>query len=451
MGALARKRGRLRYFAMENRLSSTEGERAAPSPLHLARRAARHWKMVTAISVIGLCATGIAARITDQIYRSEAVLLYRQPIRQNNYGDSGADSARRVATRLQDMLLAPDRLRRVADEVRLYPELDDRHAAADEMRRKVLFQPRDGSTFLITFDAATPQLAQKVASRLAETLIADNSKQRTGEAEETRRLLDTERKRLEAEADEREKAVTAFLRLHPEAAMPREAMTDRGTDSGGADLSNLQRELDRVRGGSSAGRTGVSISDPDLVAARQRALAELLQARKELASRQENLTDAHPDLMAARAKVKQAEAIVLELRERTAPAAAPASADDSRTAGEKSASAALEAEIVRLRSSSRASGRPRINSKALRGRITDAAARAGPGAHATGEHRGSTVPGVAGGQAGEQCRGWSAGAAGSSVPTWAAAGQRSQKGGDGRCRSGADAGDRGRVPPRTFR
>ena len=65
---------------MENRLESTPGEGAAPSPLHLARRAARHWKMVAAILVVGLVATVMAARSTDQIYRSEAVLLYRQPV-----------------------------------------------------------------------------------------------------------------------------------------------------------------------------------------------------------------------------------------------------------------------------------------------------------------------------------------------------------------------------------
>jgi uncharacterized protein involved in exopolysaccharide biosynthesis len=301
---------------------------------YLARRAARHYVLFLAVLAVGLLATAAVVRFTDQIYRSETVILYRSTRPGTN--DTSSDASRRVASRLQDMLMSRERIGRVIKELSLYPEVKNRDEAADEMRKKIAFRARDGNTFLVTFDAESPALAQAVVARLAASLIEDNMRLRVQEAEETRRFLNLERLRLREEVKAKEAALTAFLRSHPGAVI-----REGGGDASGAGMDELQREMERLRGSGEGGRP-----DPDVIATIRKAEADYDQAQKDVDEKQQRLTDVHPDLIAARGKVRQAETHLQRVREAAGlvrPAAAAAGGENREQV------AALERQMARLR------------------------------------------------------------------------------------------------------
>lgn len=307
--------------------------RAPMSPaLYLARRAARHYVLLLAVLAGSLVATAAVVRYTDQVYRSEAVVLYR------NSADNSSDSSRRVGSRLQDMLMSSERIRRIANELSLYPKVKNRDEAADEARKKIQFRARDGSTFLISYDAESPALAQAVVTRLAATLIEDNTRLQLQDATETRRFLQQEEARLGQDVKAREATLTAFLRAHPEAL-------GRNEGGGGppAGLDDLQREMDRLRGVPSADGK----PDADAIAVVRRAETDYDTALKDLTEKQQRLTDVHPDLISARLRAKQAEATLQRLRE-AAGLGHPAPANNN--GAEKDAQvAAIERQMAQLR------------------------------------------------------------------------------------------------------
>jgi succinoglycan biosynthesis transport protein ExoP len=321
-------------------------ERRPVSPaLYLARRAVRHYGLFLAVLAATLLVTAVVVRYTDQVYRSETVILYR------NGADNTSDSSRRVASRLQDMLMSHDRILRVMNELHLYPKVKNRDEAADEVRKKIVFRARDGATFLISYDAESPALAQAVAARLASSLIEDNTRLRVQEAQETRRFLAQEQARLSQEVKAREATLTAFLRAHPDAL-------GRETGGGGepAGMDELQREMDRLRGTpSSDGRP-----DADVIATVRRAEADYDVAQKDVTDKEQRLTDVHPDLIAARLRAKQAAANLQRLRE-AAGLNRPA-VDGS--GAQKDQVASIEREMARLRRS-RPAGAPRVTRQQL--------------------------------------------------------------------------------------
>ena len=310
------------------------------SARYLARRAARHYGLFLVVLAVGLVGTAAVVRYTDQVYRSESVILYRN----SRAGTDSSDSSRRVASRLQDMLMSRERIGRVIQELSLYPKVKNRDAAADEMRKKIGFKARDGNTFLVTFDAESPALAQAVVARLAATLIDDNARMQLKEAEETRRFLDHEQQRLSQEVKAKEATLTAFVRTHPDAL----GRVDNGAASTGMD--ELQREMDRLRGAPSAdGRP-----DPDAIAGVRRAEADFDTAQRDFNEKAQRLTNQHPDLILARNKTKQAEANLQQARE-AAGLGRPVQAQGGDGGGQV---AALEREMARMRRRASASGRP---------------------------------------------------------------------------------------------
>jgi uncharacterized protein involved in exopolysaccharide biosynthesis len=322
--------------------------------LYLARRAARHYGLFLIVLAVGLVATAAIVRYTDQVYRSESVILYRNS--RAGSSDNSSDSSRRVASRLQDMLMSRERIGRVIKELSLYPDVKNRDEAADEMHKKILFRARDGSTFLISFDAESPALAHAVVSRLASTLIEDNTRLRVQEAEETGRFLDQERARLGQEVKAKEATLTAFLRTHPEALGRSENAAPP------ANLDSLEREMASLRGGgvSSDGRP-----DPDVIATVRRAEAEYELAQKDLSDKQQRLTDVHPDLIASRVKAKQAEGNLQRIRETAGLTRPPESKPGSDNGAQV---ASLEREMARLRRP-RPSGAPRMSRQQLEGAV----------------------------------------------------------------------------------
>jgi uncharacterized protein involved in exopolysaccharide biosynthesis len=325
-----------------------EEERRPISPaLYLARRALRHYGLFLVVVAVGLVATAAVVKYTDQVYRSESVILYRSS------GENGSDASRRVASRLQDMLMSRERLGRVIKELSLFPDVKNRDEAADLMAKKVIFRARDGSTFLISYDAESPALAQAVVARLASTLIEDNTQLRRQEAVETSRFMEQERQRLGQEVKAKQASMTEFLKQHPEAL----GRTEGGAGGPPPELDELQREMDRLRGAPSAdGRP-----DPDVIATVRKAEADYDVAQKDLTEKQQRLTDVHPDLISSKQKLKQAEANLQRIRE-AAGLTRPAEAKGE--GGKDQQIAGMEREMAKLRRA-RPAGAPRVTRQQL--------------------------------------------------------------------------------------
>jgi uncharacterized protein involved in exopolysaccharide biosynthesis len=322
-------------------IEEEQQHRPRSATLYLARRAARHYGLFLAVLALGLVATAAVVRYTDQVYRSETVILYRNS--RAGASDS-SDSSRRVASRLQDMLMSRERIGRVIKDLSLYPEVKNRDEAADEMHKKIGFRARDGNTFLVTFDAPSPVVAQAVVGRLASTLIEDNTRLRVQEARETGRFLDREQQRLGQEVKAKEAALTSFLRAHPDAL-------GRSESSGPpAGLDELQREMDRLRGvPSSDGRP-----DPDVLATIRRAESDYELAQKDMSEKSERLTAEHPDMILSRNKVTKAEDNLRRIRE-VAGLGKPAAGQDGAKSQQLTA---LEQEMAKMRRRASSGSRP---------------------------------------------------------------------------------------------
>lgn len=291
--------------------------------------------IVPALVVVALGAAGsfAYAMVRKRVFKSETLILYREGIRSSDIvgGDDQGDRAQKLGLRLKEMVLSRTRLEMIIKEARLYPALVEERGmidAVDEMRKHIAFRVQDGDTFGLSFEGNEPEVVQAVTAKLADALLAENSRTNSEQAEVTKEFLDREKDRIEKELKEKETSLAQFLSKHPEFA--REAATP-GQNQAGASiraataanaaraaaqpkgdptLASLEREAGRLQE-----RLGMPVThnkknveaDPQLVAAKQDAEAEIKEAQKDLADKQGQFTEEHPDVRAARARVKVAQ------------------------------------------------------------------------------------------------------------------------------------------------
>jgi uncharacterized protein involved in exopolysaccharide biosynthesis len=284
----------------------------------------RYWWAALLIGLAGSAASVLFAYTRKPIFKSETLILYREGIRSAYIGapDEGRDPVRTLGLRLKEMVLSRPRLAGLIDEYKLYPDIVEDLGyvdAVDEMRNHISFRPRDGDTFGLSFEGNDPELVQKVTARLADLLIQENTRNRAAQAEETKEFLDTEKTRLESDLRGKEEALAKFLAKHPEFALE---TTSTGSGTGAAvravrkeaaaapktadpALLALEREAQRIK--ERLGQPVVVPSKEPLDPRVREAEQELLQAQRELADKQGRFTEQHPDVLAARQRVRMAE------------------------------------------------------------------------------------------------------------------------------------------------
>jgi protein tyrosine kinase modulator len=325
--------------------------------LSVAGRAARFWLAAAAVIVVGGMISGAVAFTRPRIYKSETLILYREGIRSADLGgpDGVADPARKLGLKLKEMVLSRTRLSQIIDEFHLYPALVGERGyvdAVDEMRGHIAFRVKDGDTFGLSFEGEDRDVVQQVTARLAEALISENSKTRAEQAEVTRSFLDAEKKRADAELRERETALARFLAKHPEfaketSASPSAMHTTPGARAKTTDpaLLALEREATRIQE-----RLGMPVAkkrerdiDPKLAAEKQAAEADVRVAQKELESKLQQFTEAHPDVKLAKARLKTANERLRQATDALAQSDASAAKDEAPVDR-----GALEAELRRV-------------------------------------------------------------------------------------------------------
>ncbi|MCU0681765.1 MAG: hypothetical protein MUF34_05830 [Polyangiaceae bacterium] len=303
----------------------------------LVSRTLRRWPAIVVSLAIGLLLGALTPfLVLKPIYSSQVLLLYREGIQASSVlgQQSQEESRKRLGPRLKDMLLSRTHLEKVVGEFGLYPGTVARLGiieAVDELRKHIIFKSHE-DTFEVTYDGEDPQLVHDVTKRLGDALIEENARYRFEQAEATRSFLQAEEQRTAQEMRGKDEALSTFLAGHPEFAqelapggggMAPGAGTraqQRQAAAGGAAallgpvdprLQALERQAARLRESINSPRpvalpTRAPV-DPALAAAKQAAESEHASAQRDLADKQGRYTEQHPDVLAAKSRVKQAE------------------------------------------------------------------------------------------------------------------------------------------------
>jgi capsular polysaccharide biosynthesis protein len=290
------------------------------------RRVLAHWPVIIVAIAIGGLVTAQVVRMRKPLYKSETVIFYREGIGKAITGPTeGNDTVRTLGTKLKETLLAQQTLRKIIDEYKLYPDIVAKSGyadAVDQMRKKTEFKSRSQDTFAISYEGPDRDTAQKVCARMAELLVAENAKRLQEEHRGTTEFLEVEKKRADEELERVEREISEFLQAHPEFATAKEGL--------GTEVLALQkkaqeaesRKKSKKAGGGGGGKARKSAGaapaggggddplpavDPLLLAAREQARSDLAAAKRDLTDKLSKYTEAHPDVLAAQARVQAAE------------------------------------------------------------------------------------------------------------------------------------------------
>lgn len=178
----------------------------------------RWWIVIAAVSVT-LAVVSITMRLPNR-YTSEVILSVVQPQISQRYVEStAAPTTGSIIQGLTRDILSRNRLIRIADELGLYANVRQRLSTdglAQLMQKDVQVELLDNAgqndfrAFKVIFTAATPQLAQAAASRIAFLFIEENLITRGDQAAKTVKFLSTELETAKAKLSEQEKRLQDF-------------------------------------------------------------------------------------------------------------------------------------------------------------------------------------------------------------------------------------------------
>jgi uncharacterized protein involved in exopolysaccharide biosynthesis len=305
----------------------------------------RSWRFrwyAALVLLLGATVSLAVALMLPRSYTSETLIVYREGIgtRTVTGSEQGTEAQQKLALKLKEMVLSRTSLQRLIDEFHLYPRIMDRSGyvdAVNELRKNIAFAAKDGETFGLSFTGPEPAMVQKLTARLAQELVTEQSKSRLEQAGETREFIDAEKRRSDEDLKDKEGSLASFIAKHPEfakesnganagtqAGIAVRAKLDRDKAPKTADpqLAALEREAGRIaeRLGTPLKRKPDKELDPKLAAARTEAENDLKSAQKDLADKAAQFTEEHPDVRAAKTRVKSAEGKLRKVNEMIATA-----------------------------------------------------------------------------------------------------------------------------------
>lgn len=328
----------------------------------LVQRSLGFWKRSLLVLLVTMVVAVPVVFTRPRSYRSETVILYQETIRSSDLtgGESGQSDARRVGARLREMLLSRASLEPIVTDLNLYEALDEKRSlvdAVDDMRKHITFRAREGDTFEIAFVGDTPQQTQEVTRRLADCIVQEAVARRAEQAKAVKDFLDAESERNKADLKAKEGALAEFFARHPEFAPP--PGTPPGTiptarpvgatptrpaeDPAIVTLEARAARIERQLNG-----PGDAPPPPPTATPPRSDSPELVAARQDLADKLTRFTDKHPDVIAAKNRVRLAEAAQAAARAAEpphAPPSAPAAPEDL-SAAERDALKKQLAQIV---------------------------------------------------------------------------------------------------------
>ncbi|MEO6953899.1 MAG: hypothetical protein ABI321_19005 [Polyangia bacterium] len=308
----------------------------------------RSWRFrwyAALVVLLGATVSLAAALLKQRVYTSETLIVYREGIGTRTIsGSEGAgDAQQKLALKLKELVLSRTTLEKLITEYHMYPDIMEKRGAVDavdEMRKQIAFRAKDGETFGLSFTGYEPHRVQELTARLARELLEEHSKSRMEAAGETKEFLDDEKARSDEDLRVKESALATFISKNPEFAKESNG-AGAGTQAGIAvryanskqsartddpQLNALEREATRLQArlGMPTTRKADRDLDPKLAAARAEAENDLKLAQKDLADKASQYTEEHPDVRAAKNRVKAAEGKVHRANEAIAASNADA-------------------------------------------------------------------------------------------------------------------------------
>lgn len=349
------------------------------------RRSLMFWKRGTLMFILVAIASVPMVFMKPRVYKSETVVLYQETIRSADLvqgGEGGGDSARRVGAKLREMLLSRASLEPIVKDLPRYAKIADRRGmidAVDELRGHISFRAREGDTFEIGFEGNTPEEVQDVTRRLGERIVSEASTRRSEQAKTLKEFLDAESDRNKASLRVTEADFSRFLTLHPQflpltlpgagqmgsapvlpgVGVSAAAAKDPQLYAMEVEAAGIDRQLRAAR--------GQPISAPPSAVAQE--TPEVIAARKDLAEKQAQYTEKHPDVLAAKARLRAAEAAAKK---------APVADDPSPVPAQKLSDADQQALVDRATQLRRAIAARRAGGAAVPIPMPSGSASAGP-------------------------------------------------------------------------
>lgn len=290
--------------------------------LAMVRRGLSFWKRGLVVFLVGALIAVPFVLTRPRDYKSETVVLYQETIHSVDLTgqEGGSEGARRVGARLREVLLSRASLEPIIVDHHLYEDRiirGERFGAVEEMRKHVTFRAREGDTFEISFVGSTPEQAQEVTRRLAECIVREADNRRSESAKTLKDVLDTERARNQAELKKKENELATFVALHPEFTPRLQGVVPHATPTAAAGaatagdpvLASLEARAARIDHQLRTAQGGAAPPPPTAKPAFQPPpdSPELVAARHDLADKTSRYTEKHPDLIAAKNRLRAAE------------------------------------------------------------------------------------------------------------------------------------------------
>ncbi len=326
--------------------------------LDIAKR--RKWLIVVPFLLVAFGAAVVAHRTPNQ-YRSETLILVVPQRISESYVRSTVTS--RIEDRLQSIsqqILSRTRLEQIILEFHLY--VDARRAGAmenivDSMRKQINVETVKGDAFRVSYVSGDPQAAMKVTNRLASLFIEENLRDRAVLAEDTNQFLESQLQNARERLAEREKKVEEYRRRYS-GELPSQVESNlQVIQNTQLQVQALVQSIDRDRDrrlvlersiAEAASNPRIDVA-PAIEAApvsrRVTLAAQLDAARTDLQALEARLKPEHPDVGAARRRVRDLEA---KLAADPAPPAAPVARPSSAPSPAQPRLRALEGEMQNL-------------------------------------------------------------------------------------------------------
>lgn len=309
--------------------------------LDLLRRSVRYAWLVIIVAAVGGALSVLLALSRSHQYESETVLFHRELIPQSVVQGREVlqSSSTTLAARYKEMLLARSNLVPVIDRFKLFPDVVEDEgpvAAADELRTRITFKDKGAGTFRIAYKGESPEEAQQVTDFLAERLKQADNQLRREQAEVTVTFLESEKSDADTDLKAQERTLAEFLSKHPEFAEEGIGAASRGAGiraaqqkrslpapSGGGDtqLSALERQRRRIEMRLASPDKPVQMPvSPSKTPEQKDAERLVADAQRDLRDKLQQFTEKHPDVVAARARLAEAQKMMLQASGTASPA-----------------------------------------------------------------------------------------------------------------------------------
>jgi polysaccharide chain length determinant protein (PEP-CTERM system associated) len=328
----------------------------------------RRWVFLVLPALCGAAAAAVFAFTLPNSYSSRTVILVvPQRVPEAYVKSTVTIPLEGRLPSLSQQVLSRTRLERIISDYNLYPEMRQTQLMEDvveRMRRSIHPQvARNSGSFSLTFGYADPQVAAKVADRLASLFIEENQRDRNVLADSTSQFLEAQLEESRRRLVELEKKLETYRRQHS-GELPSQLPTNLQMSA------TLQTQVQAIEEAISRERdrritvqsliadfsaplpvaTPIPVMERSGTAVALTTAQQLDAARREFREIEGRLTSEHPDFRRARRKVTELQKKVED--ERAAVAASspetPVATATTADAARRTRLSELKAELAQL-------------------------------------------------------------------------------------------------------